>query len=508
MFKNISIATIITLISLACGGGSVVTPTPTNPLPPDTPGQVSTYGFFRKLNPSAKASMTSVNSDVKTTDNPTVVMSTARSGHKAVQINDNTFMLIGGEIADGRSLFDRAVEKPSTIDYFDRVTETFTHKTNIVTNVSRHWYSGEELSFGVLRLPDGNILMVGGADTVKDTVEIFNPVTESIVLYRDVFPVDAPVNNIMEMFYMGNNKVLLTGCTYTVMPSYPQTIVMGNAVLDLLTMKASLIPTPVNVYRGCSVQVADGSVIIMGGIEQDNRTIHKDIWRVEKEFFTVSKVAEMSVERFAFGATLLSDGKVGIYGGVTLYDSYTKSVDVYDPADNSVIKSTDLPAPRNSLRPALLQNGFTLNAGGCEEGHLVATEIVHNHLTGVVGYTGNLTTGRRFFSTIALNNGRLLISGGDGGNSSITSLNTAEIYDPNTKIIISSNASVVNVGSTTQFTADKECAWAVTNVDPNNKNTGSISSSGIFTAPDTPTKIKITAMCSDASGYVIVTVIN
>lgn len=496
MLKHLAIAA-LTIFTLACSGGDGVKTTKPNP------GSATSYGFFRKLNPTTKSSKAVV---AMAAENLVVTMASPRSGHKAIQIAPDLFMLVGGEYDEGKGMFDRAVERPATIDYFDRSTETFTHKGSITTHVSRHWYSDGTLSFSLLRLPNGNVLMVGGADAMPETVEVFNPTTETVAFYSSVFPAATPVNNVTDAFYMGDNKVLLVGCRFVTMAGDPQTILRGNAVLDLTTMKARLIPTPALVAREGAVQLADGSVVIMGGMEGDYVTVHRDIWRVSPDL-TTTRVAEMSTPRIAFGACLLTDGKVGIYGGVnyagTGRPQYPQSVDIYDPSDNSVVKSTDLPLPRNSTTPVMLPNGFTLNAGGASEGDPVSIETVHNHVTGVVGSTGNLTTARCYFSTIPLNNGRFLISGGEGGSAA---LNTAEIYDPATQIVISYGSATVGVGATAQFTSDKACSWSVVSLDPS-KGPGTISESGVFTAPTLPTKVKITATSSDGSGDVIINVV-
>ena len=132
IFYTAILAAAISIVGCSGSSGSGSTnnanPTPTNP-------STTTYGTFRKLNPATKAS-----GKMAYSDNQTVTMSTARAGHKAIQINSDLFMLIGGEIPEGKNISDKVdYDVPSTIDYFDRATETFTHK-NVVTNVSRHCY--------------------------------------------------------------------------------------------------------------------------------------------------------------------------------------------------------------------------------------------------------------------------------------------------------------------------------------------------------------------------------
>src|SRR6266700_2356361 len=143
-------------------------------------------------------------------------------------------------------------------------------------------------------------------------------------------------------------------------------------------------------------------------------------------------VGSMAGTRGNASATVLPNGKVLVAGGIhsdpdsrdlTLYS------EVYDPSTQTWSQSGNLNVPRyfgeNAL--VLLANGKALLPGGSDlNNNPYATTELYDPSTGTWSYTGSMNQSRRVNITVLLNDGRVLVAGGVGGEG------TSEIYDPST----------------------------------------------------------------------------
>jgi hypothetical protein len=91
---------------------------------------------------------------------------------------------------------------------------------------------------------------------------------------------------------------------------------------------------------------------------------------------------------------------------------------------------------RETQTATLLNNGLVLIAGGETSTNpiITSTAELYNPATGTFAVTGSLNTARYSHTATLLNNGLVLIAGGDGfaANGSITPLASAELYNPTT----------------------------------------------------------------------------
>lgn len=494
---------LVLTLAMACGGGGgpkSVTTTGGGSTP--VPSPASTYGTFRMVGSTApKLALAGASASVANN----ITLATPRSGHKALPIGNGKFMLIGGEMVNTliSGTTYQAVESkdPSVIDIFDTATETFTHLST-PTTVARKWRSDGRWSFAMTQIPDGRVFIFGGAEGQTETLELFNPVDNSIQSVTNVFT--DPINNAVDAYYIGNNKVLLLQTWYSA-PNNPA-ILKGNAVIDLSTMRGTFISTPVNVNEMTSVMLPDGSVIYAGGWDANGQT-HSEIWKISN--LVTTQVGTLLVPRQDYGMTTLSDGKIGIYGGNAHSPSGVvryKSVEILDPNSWTSTASVDLLGQRSFTKAVLLQTNSVLNAGGADEvGAVASSEFVHNHLVPISGTTGNMVFPRRHYSVIALNNGRLLISGGES--MSQGAFDSAEIYDPAAKLLISYDTSTqITVNSVVHFTSDQ--AGVVWSLDVSDGTHGMINQSGVYTAPSDPVQVKIIGTLNGVSTTVTFNVIK
>lgn len=468
---------------VACSNGG------TKESPKPNPPVVNTkYGVFRNL----KAATTIAPLVEQASVNQSLTMSFPREGHKAIMLDDGRVMLIGGEIV-------RQGEYPtaSIADFFDPVAERFSPST---TNaLILHKYTSVD-RFSMVKILDGlyagKVLLIGGViANGNGVIEFYNPTTGG---YEMPEASKAILNSglgfsVDQAFWLGNNKVLLCGNHY-----YGESVNTPFMILDLATWVVNDVPnSPSNIW-GEYIKTSDGNIIAVSGVDKVSYTEVTDngVYRFNVSDFSVTKIGTINKARGAFGLALF-DNKLGIYGGVTGRSVNgnavaTNSVEVYDLSTNLSSNSTSLIAARFFQSSIMLQNGFVLNAGGCNfDGQTVSSEFVHNPISGESGSTGTLNTPRRFYSAVTLNNGMVLISGGETGNQidgANDKLNTAEIYDPQSKIIVSFTTDHVSIGGTLQFNSSYSGGvnWSCTN--------GTISETGLFSPKAAgPANIKATA---------------
>jgi galactose oxidase-like protein len=134
---------------------------------------------------------------------------------------------------------------------------------------------------------------------------------------------------------------------------------------------------------------------------------------------TFTQTGDMSVPRQFHTATLLSNGKVLIAGGLgNGPETIWASAELYDPASGSFTPTGDMTTPRANHTATLLPNGKVLIAGGSPQ----ASAELYDPASGTFSATGAPSN---FHQTATLlNNGKVLVAGGP--------MQTAELYDPST----------------------------------------------------------------------------
>lgn len=140
-------------------------------------------------------------------------------------------------------------------------------------------------------------------------------------------------------------------------------------------------------------------------------------------------------------ATLLPDGHVIAAGGLDRKSagfSAITTAELYDPATRSWSRTGPLNVPRWSLDAITLSNGKALFAGGASAFSPAAaleTAELFDPQTGMFSLTSNtLSVGRQSFGISALNDGRVLITGGNqqGNRLDGSGVTAVDIYDPAT----------------------------------------------------------------------------
>jgi hypothetical protein len=140
-------------------------------------------------------------------------------------------------------------------------------------------------------------------------------------------------------------------------------------------------------------------------------------------------------------AALLPNGQVLVAGGLSpkkLLLAADTLAELYDPTSRRWTPTGPLNTPRWSLDAVTLRNGKVLFAGGASafaENASLDTAEVYDPETGKFAYTeNNLSTARHGFGIGLLNDGRVLITGGStaGNNLGGKGVTAVDLYDPET----------------------------------------------------------------------------
>ena len=179
--------------------------------------------------------------------------------------------------------------------------------------------------------------------------------------------------------------------------------------------------------------LANGKVLVAGGRDDINRVVNKSAELYDPATGLWSRAKDMNVPRYNHTATLLPDGRVLVVGGssTTSVISSLGTAELYNPAsDTWESTSTALTNSRQEHTATLLRNGKVLVTGGIGGDSLVFNSELYDPATGQWRRTLNPMFGRRSQHTATLmQDGRVLVAGGFDV-TRLADLESAEVYDP------------------------------------------------------------------------------
>jgi hypothetical protein len=308
----------------------------------------------------------------------------ARVSHTATLLNNGKVLLAGGDVSTAAELYDGA-------------TGMFTPAGNLETY--RGWHSGT-------LLPSGKVLLAGGStgSGATSSAELYDPNANAITVTGAM----TVTRYTHTATLLRNGKVLIAG---GLGPAY---LLLASAELyDPGSGSFTAIGSMTTVrYRHTATLLNDGTVLLAGGCYGECvDSFDAEIYDPQTGQF--SGVGNMLNSRSGHTATLLSNGTVLITGG--FFGSPT--AELYHPSTKSFTATGEMTnGPYLWHLATLLYNGLVLLTGT----HQVSNNTWSNNgaqtydpQSGLFTAASNMGRARSGHTATALNNGQVLVTGGD-----------------------------------------------------------------------------------------------
>ncbi|MCE1229623.1 MAG: putative Ig domain-containing protein [Firmicutes bacterium] len=276
-------------------------------------------------------------------------MVTPRQAHTATLLANGKVLLSGG-VSLGTTL--------ASAELYDPATGQFTATGSLGAARSDH---------SATLLSNGKVLMVGGRDLAAylATAELYDPATGQFVATAGA-PLTSRATHSATL--LSNGKVLVAGGFRS---SALSTAELYDPATGHFAATASL-----NVARAYhrAIPLPGGQVLILGGAASTG------VERYDPATETFAVVGNLQAARDHWHtATLLPTGKVLVAGGVGVGSPapILASTELYDPVSGTSSLSGPLGTQRESHSATLLSNGKVLLAGGMGFGYLASAELYY-----------------------------------------------------------------------------------------------------------------------------------
>ena len=192
---------------------------------------------------------------------------------------------------------------------------------------------------------------------------------------------------------------------------------------------------PAPQYSATAVALADGSLLVVGGLATVGTTPFSSVPIVSNAvlFQTTSsswaKLPALPYAETGATATLLSDDRVLVAGGADA-NGAVKSATIFDPGRRTWTATSPMLTARTGAAAVLLKDGNVLVAGGAAgPGQPLRDAELYDPVKGTRSGAGSMAEPRTQPAALVLPDGRALLAGGMG----LTGTSSAEFYDPSAK---------------------------------------------------------------------------
>jgi len=198
-----------------------------------------------------------------------------------------------------------------------------------------------------------------------------------------------------------------------------------------------------------STLLSNGTVLVEGGVVAHSvATGTAEVY--DPASGTWSVTGSLNTARYDHTATLLANGTVLVAGGDDSNFVPTADAELYDLTTGTWTPTGSLVEGHTRHTATLLPNGLVLAAGGITFGGFTTDGELYDPATGTWSVTGSLNAARADFTATLLPSGMVLAAAGFAGG--VTTLDSAELYDPGIAFTLSAVGRKVGGINTSRLT--------------------------------------------------------
>jgi hypothetical protein len=348
-------------------------------------------------------------------------MATARRFHTATLLGNGKVLIAGGE--------DELSNPFASAELYDPATGTFSATGNMT--VPRVAHTATLLS-------NGKVLIAGGASdsslSAVSSAELYDPAsgtftatTGNMTAARAVHTATLLQNGTVLL--AGGDVIFFNGVQNSNIQSLASAEIFDPATGTFTATSGSMTAAREN---HTATLLSDGKVLITGGSDGavGNDSPSASVYASAEVFdpstgrFTAAGM--MTSARDFHTASLLSNGKVLIAGGIANTATFLSTAELFDPASASFAATGSMTANRFYQDASVLNDGTVLLSGGSAADRALATAEVYDPVAGTFASTGSMLYQRVWHTSTVLQNGKVLVTGGAGNDS--VPIATAEVY--------------------------------------------------------------------------------
>jgi hypothetical protein len=309
---------------------------------------------------------------------------------------------------------------------YDPVTGSFTPTGSMAT--SRVYHTATLLS-------NGKVLIAGGITTAQhlclDSAELFDPSANSGI---GAFMPTGSMGTFRDSHtatLLPNGKVLLTGgaCSGGATAELYDPAAASGAGAFTATGSMGFVRV-----GHTATLLADGKVLVAGGADTNGPLVAHTSAEIYDPAAgsgagAFSPTGGMTTGRYGHQAALLPSGAVLVAGGLDATISSLASAEVFDPTAGTFATTGSMAVARSEHTATRLANGQILIAGGLSTGtSFLDSAELFDEAAGTFTATGTMRTTRANHRAALLPNGDVLVAGGSDNGPGL--LASAEVYSP------------------------------------------------------------------------------